>query len=210
MIKVLLVDDHTVVRAGYRHLLQSATDITIIAEAESGEEAYNLHQKHKPDVTVMDISMPGIGGLEAMRRIIAQNSSARVLIFTMHDDMVFAARALEDGAKGYLSKTCSPEALIEGVRAVAVGRKYLGAEVAQKIAMQGAQGTSEALKTLSAREFEVFTTLAQGVALNEVSERLNLDYKSVVNIQTRIRQKLNIENTAQLVLLAVRAGVVSP
>ncbi len=210
MITVLLVDDHTVVRAGYRHLLQSAADITIVAEAENGEEAYHLHQKLKPNVTVMDISMPGIGGLEALRRILAQDNHARILIFTMHDDMVFASRALEDGAKGYLSKTCSPEALIEAVRTVAAGRKYLGQEVAQKIAMQSAQGAGDTLKNLTAREFEVFTSLAQGLALNEVGERLNLDYKSVVNIQTRIRQKLNIENTAQLVLLAVRAGVVSP
>ncbi|MDO9283106.1 MAG: response regulator transcription factor [Methylotenera sp.] len=210
MIKVLLADDHSVVRAGYRHLLQSAADIQIIAEADSGEEAYRLYGEAKPDVTVMDISMPGMGGLEALRRIRAQDPNARVLIFTMHDDAVFPARALEAGARGYLSKSCPPEALVEAVRAIAAGRKYLGQDVAQKVALQMVLGTGDLLQKLSAREFEVFNLLAQGLPLIELGERLHMDYKTVVNVQSRIRQKLAVENTAQLVMLAIRAGVIKP
>jgi len=208
MINVLLADDHTVVRAGYRHLLQSAPDIKIIAEADTGEEAYRLCEQLQPDVTVMDISMPGMGGLEALRRIRAQNEHAKVLIFSMHDDAVFPSRALEAGARGYLSKSCSPEALIQAVRTIAAGSKYIGQEVAQKVALQMSQGTGNLLKKLTPREFETFTLLAQGVPLAALAERQHIDYKTVVSVQARIRQKLGIENTAQLVMLAIRSGVI--
>lgn len=209
MINVLLADDHTVVRAGYRHLLQSSADIKIIAEAETGEEAYRLCEKLQPDVTVMDISMPGMGGLEALRRIRAQNAQAKVLIFSMHDDAVFPSRALEAGARGYLSKTCSPEALIKAVRTIAAGKQYLGQEVAQKVALQMSQGNGNLLKNLSPREFETFTLLAQGVPLAELAVQQHIDYKTVLSVQARIRQKLNIDNTAQLVMLAIRSGVIA-
>ncbi|MDO9394892.1 MAG: response regulator transcription factor [Methylotenera sp.] len=208
MINVLLADDHTVVRAGYRHLLQSAPDIKIIAEADSGEEAYRLCEQLQPDVTVMDISMPGMGGLEALRRIRAQNEHAKVLIFSMHDDAVFPSRALEAGARGYLSKSCAPEALIQAVRTIAAGSKYIGQEVAQKVALQMSQGTGNLLKKLTPREFETFTLLAQGVPLAALAEQQHIDYKTVVSVQARIRQKLGIENTAQLVMLAIRSGVI--
>lgn len=209
-IKVLFADDYSVVRAGYRHLLQSATDIQIIAEADSGEEACRLYAETNPDVAVMDISMPGIGGLEALRRIRAQDPNARVLIFTMHDDAVFPARAFEAGACGYLSKSCPPDALIEAVRTIAVGRKYMGQDVAQKVALQMVLGTGDILQKLSAREFEVFNLLVQGLPLNELAERLYIDYKTVVNVQSRIQQKLAVENTAQLIMLAIQAGVIKP
>lgn len=208
MISVLLADDHTVVRAGYRHLLQSAPDIKIAAEADTGEEAYRLCEKLQPDVTVMDISMPGMGGLEALRRIRAQNEHAKVLIFSMHDDAVFPSRALEAGARGYLSKSCAPEALIQAVRTIAAGSKYIGQEVAQKVALQMSQGTGNLLKKLTPREFETFTLLAQGVPLAELADQQHIDYKTVVSVQARIRQKLSIQNTAQLVMLAIRSGVI--
>ncbi|MDP1523557.1 MAG: response regulator transcription factor [Methylotenera sp.] len=208
MINVLLADDHTVVRAGYRHLLQSAPDIKIIAEADTGEEAYRICEQLQPDVTVMDISMPGMGGLEALRRIRAQNEHAKVLIFSMHDDAVFPSRALEAGARGYLSKSCSPEALIQAVRTIAAGSKYIGQEVAHKVALQMSQGTGNLLKKLTPREFETFTLLAQGVPLAALAEQQHIDYKTVTSVQARIRQKLGIENTAQLVMLAIRSGVI--
>lgn len=210
MIKVFLVDDHAVVRAGYRHLLESAPDVQVIAEAESGEDAYRQYSEINPDVTIMDISMPGMGGLDALRRIRAQHAKARILVLTMHDDAVFPSRALEAGARGYLSKSCPPEILVEAVREVAAGRKYLGPDIAQKVAIQVINGVSDPLKTLSPREFEVFNLLAQGTALVELGERLHIDYKTVVNIQSRIRQKLGVENSAQLVMKAIRAGVIKP
>lgn len=207
MIRVLLVDDHAVVRAGYRHLLQAAVDIEVIAEAGSGEEAYRIFTETAPDVVVMDISMPGMGGLEALRRMRARNARACVLIFTMHEDAVFPARALEAGASGYLSKSSPPEKLVEAVRTIARGKKYLGDDIAQRVAISRISG-DVTLLGLSAREFEVFVRLAEGDAPADIAERLRLDYKSVINIQTRIREKLGVQNTAQLVRLAVRAGVV--
>lgn len=207
MIRVLLVDDHAVVRAGYRHLLQAAVDIEVIAEAGSGEEAYRIFTETAPDVVVMDISMPGMGGLEALRRMRARNARACVLIFTMHEDAVFPARALEAGASGYLSKSSPPEKLVEAVRTIARGKKYLGDDIAQRVAISRISG-DVTLLGLSAREFEVFVMLAEGDAPADIAERLRLDYKSVINIQTRIREKLGVQNTAQLVRLAVRAGVV--
>ncbi len=207
MIRVLLVDDHAVVRAGNRHLLQAAADIEVVAEAGSGEEACQCFSAAAPDVVVMDLSMPGMGGLEALRRMRARNANARILVFTMHDDTVFPARALEAGASGYLTKSSPPEKLVEAVRAIARGRKYLGDDIAQRLAIHRIHGDT-ALSALSSREFEVFVRLAEGDAPAEIAERLHLDYKSVINIQTRIREKLGVQNTAQLVRLAVRAGVI--
>jgi DNA-binding NarL/FixJ family response regulator len=126
----------------------------------------------------------------------------------MHDDAVFPSRALEAGARGYLSKTCSPEALIQAVRTIAAGSKYIGQEVAQKVALQMSQGTGNLLKKLTPREFETFTLLAQGVPLAALAEQQHIDYKTVTSVQARIRQKLGIENTAQLVMLAIRSGVI--
>lgn len=210
MIHVLLVDDHAVVRAGYRHLLQSVSDIQVVAEAGSGEDAYRIYGDLHPDVTVMDISMPGMGGLESLRRIRAQHPAARVLVFSMHDDAVFPARAIEAGARGYLSKSSPPEALVEAVRTIAAGRKYLGQDIAQKVAIDRLQGPGDPLRDLTPREFEVFALLARGESLNALAERLHIDYKTAVNVQSRIRQKLGVDNAAQLVLLAVRAGIIKP
>ncbi len=207
MIRLLLVDDHAVVRAGYRHLLQSAHDIEVVAEAASGEEAYQNYIEHKPDVVVMDLSMPGIGGLEALRRVRARDGRARILIFTMHDDAVFPARAIEAGAMGYLSKSSPPERLLDAIRAIAKGRKFLGDDIAQRVAMSRVTG-DRTLLGLTPREFEVFVRLAEGEAPADIANSLSLDYKSVINIQGRIREKLNVQNTAQLVRLAVRAGVI--
>lgn len=206
----MLVDDHAVVLAGYRHLLQAMSNIKIVAEACSGEEAYKLYHEIKPDVTVMDISMPGMSGIETLRRIRAQDPNARILIFTMHDDTIFPARALEAGACGYISKSCAPEMLAEAIRTIAAGRKYLEHEVAKKIAFNYQQDEISQVRELNARDFEVFTLLAQGQSLSAIAERLHIDYKTVISIQTRIRSKLGIENTAQMVLIAIRAGIIKP
>ncbi len=207
MIRLLLVDDHAVVRAGYRHLLQSVPNLQVLAEASSGEEACQLYAELKPDLVVMDLSMPGIGGLEALRRLRARDARARVLIFTMHDDAVFPARALEAGASGYLSKSSPPERLLDAIRAIARGRKYLGDDIAQRVAVSRVTG-DRTLLGLTPREFEVFVRLAEGEAPAEIAGSLCLDYKSIINVQGRIREKLGVQNTAQLVRLAVRAGVI--
>lgn len=204
-VHVLLADDHAVVRAGYLHLLQKA-GIKVIAEAESGEDAYRMYTEIKPDVVVMDLSMPGMGGLEALRRIIARDSTARVLVFSMHDDAIFATRALQAGALGYVSKANAPEVLVDAVFALARNRHYVSHDIAQQMAMQNIRG-DDLLKSLSPREFEVFHLLAQGQSVDTIAAALCLDYKTVANVQTRLRNKLNIESTAQLMLMAFRMGI---
>ena len=205
-IKVLLVDDHAVVRQGYRHLLEKS-NIIVIAECDSGEEAYRLYSEYNPDVVVIDLSMPGMGGLEALRRIISRDRHAKVLVFSMHDDVIFPTRALQAGAYGYVTKASAPEVLVEAVTAIAHNRKYVSHDIAQQVAVNNLNG-GDILNNLSAREFEVFTLLAQGRSVEEIAQALHLDYKTIANVQTRLRQKLNVENSAQLMLLAMRLNII--
>src|ERR1700722_15333039 len=157
MIRVLLVDDHAVVRTGFRLLLQSQTDITVVAEAQSGEAACQMYAELAPDVVVMDLGMPGMGGLEALRRIRARDSGARVLALSAHDDPMHARRALREGALGFLSKRSAPEVLIEAIASIAAGRRYLDPALAQKLALAEIEGaTRSPVERLSEREFEVF------------------------------------------------------
>lgn len=204
-ITVLLVDDHAVVRQGYRHLLENA-DISVVGECSSGEQSYRIYFEIKPDVVIMDLSMTGIGGLEALRRIVARDSKANVVIFSMHDSPVYSSRALQAGAKGYVSKASAPEVLIEAIITVAKGKRYLSPDIAQQIAVNQAHDTVMT-NDLSAREFEVFQLLAKGLTLEDIANTLHLDYKTIANTQTRLRQKLNVENGSQLVLAAIRLNV---
>src|SRR5580693_9115666 len=161
MIRVLLVDDHAVVRMGFRLLLQSVAEMSVVAEADSGEAACQLYLELNPDVVVMDLVMPGMGGLEALRRIRARDARAQVLTLSAHDDPMHARRAMQEGALGFLSKRSAPEALLEAVAVVAAGRRYLDPELAQKLALAEFDGgTKSPVERLSEREFEVFVRLA--------------------------------------------------
>lgn len=204
-ISVLLVDDHAVVRQGYRHLLENA-EISVIGECSSGEQGYQDYFALKPDVVIMDLSMSGVGGLEALRRIVAKDSKANVVIFSMHDSPVYSSRALQSGAKGYVSKASAPEVLIEAIITVAKGKRYLSPDIAQQIAVNQSHDNLMT-NDLSAREFEVFQLLAKGLTLEDIANTLHLDYKTIANTQTRLRQKLNVENGSQLVLAAIRLNV---
>lgn len=204
-IRVLLVDDHAVVRQGYRHLLEKA-GIDVVAESGSGERAYQDYSEHKPDVVIMDLSMPGIGGLETLRKIIAKDAKANILIFSMHDSAIFSSRALQAGARGYVSKASAPDVLVEAILTIAKGKRYVSPDIAQQIAISSLEGEN-LLRELSAREFEVFQLLAKGLSLDEIANILHLDYKTIANTQTRLRQKLNIENGSQLVLAAIRLNI---
>lgn len=204
-IRVLLVDDHAVVRQGYRHLLEKA-GIDVVAESGSGEGAYQDYSEHKPDVVIMDLSMPGIGGLETLRKIIAKDAKANILIFSMHDSAIFSSRALQAGARGYVSKASAPDVLVEAILTIAKGKRYVSPDIAQQIAISSLEGEN-LLRELSAREFEVFQLLAKGLSLDEIANILHLDYKTIANTQTRLRQKLNIENGSQLVLAAIRLNI---
>ncbi|HWU34334.1 MAG TPA: response regulator transcription factor [Methylovorus sp.] len=205
-VRVMLVDDHAVVRQGYRHLLEKS-GIKVIAEVDSGEDAYRVYSEHQPEVVVMDLSMRGMGGLEALKRIVSRDRNAKVLVFSMHDDAIFPTRALQAGASGYVTKASAPDVLVEAVFAIANNRKYVSHDIAQEIAMHNING-GDILNSLSSREFEVFNLLAQGRSIEDIAAVLCLDYKTIANVQTRLRQKLNVENAAQLMLLAIKLNII--
>lgn len=204
-VSVYLVDDHAVVREGYKHLLEKA-NISVIAEAESGEMAHLNYLQHKPDVVVMDLSMPGMGGLETLKKILSKDTKAKILIFSMHDSVIYSSRALQAGARGYVSKASAPDVLVEAILTIASGKRYISPDIAQQIAINNPDGDT-ILNELSAREFEVFQLLSKGLSLENIANTLHLDYKTVANTQTRLRQKLNVENGSQLVLAAIQLKV---
>ena len=209
-INVMLVDDHAVVRMGFKMLLEQDSDIKVIAEAESGEQAITRYMETKPDVVVMDITMPGIGGLEAIERILAKESNARILVLSAHEDSVHPKRVLNAGAMGYLTKRSAAEELIKAIRTVATGKKYLEASVAQQMAIQQLSGDQNPVDVLSAREFEVFMALAKGKTTNEIAEMLFLSPRTVGTHLYNIKQKLNANNSAEIALIAMRSGLIDP
>jgi two-component system, NarL family, invasion response regulator UvrY len=209
MIRVLLVDDHAVVRTGFRLLLQSQPDINVVAEAQSGEAACQMYAELTPDVVVMDLGMPGMGGLEALRRIRARNPAARVLALSAHDDPMHARRALREGALGFLSKRSAPEALIEAIASIAAGRRYLDPDLAQKLALAEIEGaTRSPIEQLSEREFEVFIRLAGGATVQKIADDLKLSASTIGTHLYNIKQKLGVVNQSELTLLAIRHGLI--
>lgn len=208
-IRVLLVDDHAIVRAGFRRLLEQATDIVVAAEAASGEEAYEKYARCDPGVVVMDLSMPGAGGMAAIQRILARHPVARILVYSMHESPAFAVQALRSGAAGYVTKASAPDVLVEAVRAVSAGGNYLSPDIARRIALERVAGGENPLQALSAREFEVFRLLAEGRTVDDIAAALCLSSKTVANYATQIRQKLGISSQIELLRLAMTHGVVN-
>lgn len=206
----MLVDDHAVVRMGFRLLLESTPDIRVVAEADTGEQALKRYPEARPDVVVMDLSMPGMGGMEAVRRLLAKDKDARILVLSAHDDTLHPKRVLEAGAQGYLSKRSAPEELIQAVRQVAAGKVYLEPTLAQQLAIQQVTGTRNPVEVLSPREFELFLLLAQGKTVAEIAEMLYLSPRTVGTHLYNIKQKLNASNAAELTLIAMRAGLLEP
>ena len=207
-IKVLLVDDHAVVRAGYRMLLQSSDNIEILAEASSGEQACRYYREMTPDVVVMDLTLPGMGGLEAIRRIVARDANANILVFSMHEETVFVDQALNAGANGYITKSSAPEILIDAIKELAAGRRYLDADIAQRLAFEKVRGNDAPFSDLSTREFEIFCLLAEGHNTSEIAKRLSLSYKTVANYSTQIKNKLEVNTVADITRLAIRHNIV--
>jgi two-component system invasion response regulator UvrY len=209
MIRVMLVDDHAVVRTGFRLLLQSVTEVSVVAEAESGEVACQRYAELTPDVVVLDLAMPGMGGLEALKRIRARHPQARVLTLSAHDDPMHARRALQEGALGFLSKRSAPETLIEAVTTVAAGRRYLDANIAQKLALAELEGAAKSpIERLSEREFEVFIRLASGATVQKIADDLKLSGSTVGTHLYNIKQKLDVGNQSELTLIAIRHGLI--
>jgi two-component system, NarL family, invasion response regulator UvrY len=208
MIKVILADDHAVVRAGYRLLLQNSDEIEIVAEVETGEQTCRTFVESSPDVVVMDLSMPGMGGLEAIRRITIRDASAKILVFSMHENTVFVDQALKAGAKGYITKNSAPDVLVNAIKEIAAGGTFIDSDIAQHLAFQKARDNDEPFSGLSTREFEIFCLLAEGSNTSQIAKRLSLSYKTVANYTTQIKNKLDVKTVAELARLALSHNIV--
>jgi len=208
LIRVLIADDHALVRTGFKLLLDEPDDIEVVAEAESGEQAYELFSSSQPDVVMMDLAMPGIGGIEAIKKIIGRDRHARILALSVHEDISHPRRVLQSGALGYLTKRQAPEVLIEAIRKVARGQTVIDPELAQRMALADARGETNPLEELSEREFEVFEKLALGQNVNAIAEVLSLSPSTVGTHLYHVKQKLGVSNQAEMTLIAVRHGVI--
>ena len=209
MIRVMLVDDHALVRVGFRMLLADA-GIEVVAEAASGEQACLDYSRIRPDVVVMDLSMPGMGGIEAVRRLLLQCPTARVLALSAHEDTAHPRRVLRAGALGYLTKRSAPDALIAAVNAVASGDRYIDAQTAQALALAQIDGGATPTEVLSEREFAVFIQLARGKSVAQIAEMLSLSPSTVGTHLYHVKQKLSASNQSELTLVALRWGLINP
>jgi len=209
-IRILLADDHEVVRAGYRRLLENTSNLEVIDEVACGEDAYSRYCDLHPDVVVMDLTMPGMGGLEASRRILAHDNSAKILVFSVHENEVMLKRALDMGVLGYISKRSASRVMVEAVRKVAAGEMYVGQEMMPYLVKGKLSPDSEQITGLSPREFEVFRLLADSKSVNDIAELLSLSPKTVGHHMTHIKSKLGITNIAGLTRIAIRLGIISP
>lgn len=209
MVKVILVDDHIVVRTGVKRLLEDQHDLSVIAEAGNGDDAYKLYHQHQPDVLILDMNMPGSSGLATMGQLIARYPQAKVIMFSMHTEVSFAVQAISAGAKGYVLKSSTPEEVIQAVRQVASGKSYLSAEVAQNIALHNLSQEDDPTRVLTPREFEIFRLLAEGTEVDIIADTLKIGQKTVANYQTQLKHKLNIHTPIQLVRLALKHHIIS-
>jgi len=210
-ITVILVDDHPVVRDGYRRLLEQMPNIKIVAEADNGEVGYDLYRKLSPDVLLLDINMPGIGGLETIRRIKAYDEKARILVFSMHSNEIMIQRALEAGALGYLTKQGGMGQMVQAVQQVAKGRMFIDADHVTSLAQHKlSDNTADPIRVLSAREFQLFKLLAEGHSVADIAAMLSISAKTVGVHHTNIMKKLNLHNASQLVRLAILCNVIEP
>lgn len=213
-ISIILVDDHAIVRAGFRMLLATEETINVIAEAERGEQACQLYSELQPDVLVMDLSMSGIGGLEAIRRICHRDSNARILVFSVHDESVYIDRAINAGAKGYISKNAHPDILIEAIQRIAAGELYIEhglvkhTEPSANELLPSGDDYKNIIESLSAREFDVFLLLAKGYTAHKIADELCLGYKTIANYSTQVKSKLKVSTLAELVHIALLLGII--
>jgi DNA-binding NarL/FixJ family response regulator len=206
---ILLVDDHAVVREGYRAVLQKQPGLSVVAEAEDGAEAYRLYKATKPDLVIMDLTMPGVSGIEGIRHIRQWDRDARILVFTMHQNAAFALQAIRAGARGYVTKMSPPETLLRAVAEVLGGHIALSPDIDHELALNRLEDEAKAADILSTREFEVLSLLLAERSTEEIATLLNLSPKTVANLHSLIKNKLGVTSDIELVRLALRQGLMT-
>jgi len=209
MIKVLLTDDHELVRTGIRRLLEDSKQVKIVGEAECGEDSLQLAQSLNPDVILMDVNMPGIGGVEACRRILQRNPKQKIIVLSVHNEQTFPKRLLEIGVKGYLTKECGINEMIEAIKQVNSGGLYIAPSIAQQLALSLLPGNdANPIDKLSSREYQVLLKIAQGFTNVDISDQLCLSPKTISTYRLRVREKLGAQNDVDLIKFAVEQGMV--
>lgn len=209
MISVLLTDDHELVRTGIRRLLEDSKQVDIVGEADCGEDSLQLAQSLKPDVILMDVNMPGIGGVEACRRILQRNPKQKIIVLTVHNEQTFPKRLLEIGAKGYLTKECGVDEMIKAIKQVNSGGSYIASSIAQQLALSLLPGNDvNPIDRLSRREFQVMLMISQGLTNLEISDKLCLSPKTISTYRLRVLEKLDAHNEVDLIKIAVEQGMV--
>lgn len=205
--KILIVDDHPICRAGLQRLL-AADRQAELREAASGREALVLFREFRPDLVMLDLNLPGIGGLEVIARLRAEDPAARVLVLSMHDDLIYVTRALQAGAAGYLSKSAPAEEVLEAVSRIAGGQSYIESRIAQELALLNVRGEPHALQDLSRRDLEILRLLVRGHSLPEIADAIGVSYKTVANNCSLLRAKLGVSRTADLIRLSIAHGLI--
>ena len=205
--KILIIDDHPIVRAGIRRLLAAEPEIEV-REATNGREALSIYRELQPTLVILDLNLPGIGGLEVLTRLKAADPDARVLVLSMHDDEIHVTRALRAGAAGYVTKNAPPEELLEAIGRVTRGHTYIEREIAEDLVFASVRGSPHPLKDLSSRDLEILRQLAEGRTLSQIADTVGIGYKTAANNCSRIKAKLGAASTADLIRIALRYGLV--
>ena len=203
----MLVDDHAIVRQGYRTLLEKQATLRVVAEAGDGADAYRLYQEMRPDLVIMDLTLPRMGGLEGIRRILQWDSHARILVFTMHHNAAYAVQAMRAGAKGYMTKTGAPQDLVQAVFDVLQGKIALSADIDHELALRRIAEAGSVIDELTPREFDILRMLLTGKTVEDIAGILHLSRKTVANTHYQIKNKLGVSSDIALVLIALRHGV---
>ena len=207
-IRVVLVDDQALFRAGIRMVLDSQPDIEVVGEADSGQSAIAAVEEHRPDVVVLDLSLPDMGGVELIRRLLQRDAGARILVFSMHREPLFATQALRAGALGYVTKSSPPEVLVNAVYQVAARRQVISPDIAPELALALIDRPREPLAELAPREFEILRLLLDGLGPEEIGARLSISAKTVQNCHYQIKSKLGVRSDIELTRLALRLGLI--
>ena len=205
--RVLIVEDHPIVRNGLRRLLAAEGELEI-REAANGKEALSVFREQRPGLVILDLNLPGISGLEVIARLKSADPNARILVLSMHDDEIHVTRALHAGAAGYVSKNAPPDEILEAIRRVAAGHTYLEHEIAEELAFSSVRTSWHPLKDLSSRDLEVLRLLAKGCTLPQIADTVGISYKTAANNCSQIKAKLGAATTADLVRLAIQSGLI--